>query len=582
MLTAVVRMGLAEQTAELGLDFVASRLAFGVEPEDAQRPALVGGKTQPRRPQPVPAHEVGDEPPIERLFPREGASDRVEDGGPHRRVQTAGGVEGSEQLRDRAGMVVDLEPGAVEVAAHQAVTAAIEADDVDLEAVAQPGLGHAAALFEVVDETHELTPEVARDGLDVGGDHAGQQHPTEPRSGVGRQPVAADGDPPRRRHGTGVTDLELSQEHDPRLWPSPCETPGVNVGVFSLMQWPQDRTAEAVYANEIAQAVEAERLGFDRAWFAEHHFSRYGIAPAIHLLLAHVAALTSRIRLGTAVTIVPFMHPIRIAEELAMCDILSGGRIDWGAGRGYQRHEFDAFGVPIAESRGRFQETLEIIFKAWADGPVEHHGRFWDFDAVDVLPKPVQQPRIPTWVATISPESVRWAAGEGLPILVDQFSPFSRIVETHKEFEAARRDAGFGDDPVETPVLRQLFVGRTREEARAIAGPALLWYYRTLAKVGSPARAGEALPEGYEVYDVFSKLSGWTATPEDADGFVDVLLDQVAICGSPEEVVDRLTAVHEVGYSAVMCWMNFGGIPHEETLSSMRRFADDVAPNLPR
>src|SRR5205807_2105861 len=184
----------------------------------------------------------------------------------------------------------------------------------------------------------------------------------------------------------------------------------------------------------IAQAVEAERLGFDRAWFAEHHFSRYGIAPSIHLLLAHAAALTSRIRLGTAVTVLPFFHPLRAAEELAMADVLSGGRIDWGAGRGYQRHEFDAFGVPIEESKTRFQEALDIVFRAWGDGPIEHHGHHWDFGPVEVFPKPVQRPRIPTYVATISPSSVRWAAGAGLPILADQFSPFSRLVETHKEF----------------------------------------------------------------------------------------------------------------------------------------------------
>src|SRR5881392_610478 len=122
------------------------------------------------------------------------------------------------------------------------------------------------------------------------------------------------------------------------------------------MQWPQDRSATRVF-------------GDDRAWFAEHHFSRYGIDPAIHLTVANVAARTSRIRLGTAVTVIPFIPPIRAAEELA---------------------------------------TLDILFRAWQEGPFAHEGEHWRFEPVDIFPKPVQHPRIPTYIAAISPESVRW------------------------------------------------------------------------------------------------------------------------------------------------------------------------------
>src|SRR3954465_6399754 len=208
----------------------------------------------------------------------------------------------------------------------------------------------------------------------------------------------------------------------------------MNVAGFSLMQWPHDRSASRVFGDEIAQAVEAERLGYDRAWFAEHHFSPYGIDPAIHLTVADVAARTSRIRLGTAVTVLPFMHPIRAAEELATLDILSGGRIDWGVGRGYQRPEFEAFGVDITESRSRFTEALDVIFRCWDDGPFEHHGEHWSFDPVDVLPKPVQQPRIPTYIAAISPESVAGASERPLPLLVDQFSSFDRLAQAAKEY----------------------------------------------------------------------------------------------------------------------------------------------------
>ena len=177
-------------------------------------------------------------------------------------------------------------------------------------------------------------------------------------------------------------------------------------------------------------------------------------------------------------------------------------------GRGYQRHEFDAFEVDITESRSRFQEALQIIFRAWQEGSFAHEGEHWRFEPVDVLPKPVQQPRIPTYIAAISPDSVRWTAAEGLPLLVDQFSPFERLVEGRRVYEESFREAGHRGPLPEAVALRQVFVGRTREEARDLAVPALLWYYRMLAKVGSPARHGEELPESYEAYKVFSMLSG--------------------------------------------------------------------------
>lgn len=355
----------------------------------------------------------------------------------------------------------------------------------------------------------------------------------------------------------------------------------MNLGCFSLMQWPEDRSAARVFGDEIGQAIEAERLGFDRAWFAEHHFSRYGIGPAIHLTVANVAARTTRIRLGTAVTILPFMHPIRAAEELAMLDLLSGGRIDWGVGRGYQRHEFDAFGIEIADTRSMFEEALEVIFRAWEDGAFEHAGKHWRFDAVDVLPKPVQQPRIPTFMACLSDTSVTWAGEHGLPMLVDQFSPTQRLLDNRAGHLRAFAASGQSGPPPEALALRQVVVAETTEAARTVAAPGLLWYYRMLAKVGSPARYGEDLPSGYETYDIFSKLSGMAAEGSE-DAFLDLLFEHVCIAGTAPEVTERLTALHEAGYDSVIAWMNFGGIRHEQTIETMRRLIDDVAPELPR
>jgi alkanesulfonate monooxygenase SsuD/methylene tetrahydromethanopterin reductase-like flavin-dependent oxidoreductase (luciferase family) len=164
-------------------------------------------------------------------------------------------------------------------------------------------------------------------------------------------------------------------------------------------------------------------------------------------------------------------------------------------------------------------------------------------------------------------------------MLADQFSPFDRLAENAGIHRRALAEAGHAGPAPELVALRQVVVGRTREEARAIAEPALLWYYRMLAKVGSPARHGEGLPSGYEAYDVFARLSGMTEGS--ADDFLHLLFDRVVVAGEAAEVADRLTGMYESGYRGVMCWMNFGGISHEDTIASMRRFVDEVAPKLP-
>jgi alkanesulfonate monooxygenase SsuD/methylene tetrahydromethanopterin reductase-like flavin-dependent oxidoreductase (luciferase family) len=354
----------------------------------------------------------------------------------------------------------------------------------------------------------------------------------------------------------------------------------MRTSLFSLMQWPDDRSQVDVYRAEIAQAVAAERLGYDGFWFAEHHFSRYGIQPSLHLTIAHVAALTSRIRLGTAVSVVPLYHPLRLAAELAMLDVLSGGRLDWGAGRGYQRHEFDAFGVDLASSRERFQAALEIVRTAWSDAPVRHDGRFWTVaEEVDVLPKPLQPGGPPIFVAAISPESVVWAAENGLSFVADQFASFERLREARATFDETIRAGGGDPGTYRTPVLRQIFVGETTEQARELAAPALLWYYRALAAVGSPAgRRGEAMPSGYEGYARFFDLVGLAdAKPEE---FIERILEQVAICGDADSVAERVAELQRFGYDEMICWMNFGDLQPEETEASMERFAERVRPQL--
>ncbi|GIW42414.1 MAG: luciferase [Candidatus Binatia bacterium] len=347
--------------------------------------------------------------------------------------------------------------------------------------------------------------------------------------------------------------------------------------VFSLMQWPEDRSSLDVFRNELSQLVLAEEQGYDAAWLAEHHFSRYGIAPSIHLNAAYLAARTKKLRIGTAVTILPFFHPLRVAEEIAMLDHLSEGRIDWGVGRGYQGHEFAGFGVDITQSHLLFREQLEIVRGAWTNERFGYEGKFFRFEPLEVLPKPVQKPHPPIRVAAISPSTLEWAADHGYPVLTDQFSPTDRIAEMRGVYFERLRKAGIDPGSFELPVLRHVYVGKTFARAREEARPALLWYYRALARVGSPGGPSGKIPENYSFYRLFGE--GYFDPDRDPDGFCAFLFDQCTIVGDAAFCREKIAELRErCRLDYLIAWQNFGCLPHEATLESQKRLIEEVAP----
>ena len=349
--------------------------------------------------------------------------------------------------------------------------------------------------------------------------------------------------------------------------------------VFSLMQWPENVSQSDVYRNELEQLTVSEEQGYFAAWLAEHHFSRYGIGPSIHLTAANLAARTSRIRIGTAVTVLPFFHPLRVAEETAMLDIMSEGRFDWGVGRGYQGHEFAGFDIDIKRSHEIFREQLEVIKQAWTGERFSHQGEFFQFPELECLPTPVQQPGPPIWIAALSPTTLEWAAESGYPVLTDQFSPTHRIENNRKAYAEAASRAGFDPSAFEFPTLRQVYVGESMAKAREEAGPALLWYYRALSRVGSPGGPGGEIPENYSFYNMFGE-DGFNPD-KDPEGFLDFLFENCTVIGDEVYCREKLVELRErIGLDYLLAWQNFGDLPHELTMASQRRLIEKVAPDL--
>src|SRR5262249_35330998 len=154
----------------------------------------------------------------------------------------------------------------------------------------------------------------------------------------------------------------------------------VKFGVLQFFSWPERRIPIAqVYERALSRIEIMDKTGYDAVWLAEHHFNSFSVCPSVHLMGTHVAARTQRLPIGTAVTLAAFYHPLRIAEEVALLDVLSGGRVNWGAGRGFDATEFRAFGVSPPESADRFREAVEIVLAAWSADRLDYSGRYFSF-----------------------------------------------------------------------------------------------------------------------------------------------------------------------------------------------------------
>jgi alkanesulfonate monooxygenase SsuD/methylene tetrahydromethanopterin reductase-like flavin-dependent oxidoreductase (luciferase family) len=294
----------------------------------------------------------------------------------------------------------------------------------------------------------------------------------------------------------------------------------MKVGLLQFFSWPDRKLPlPAVYERALKRIDVMERTGYDAVWLAEHHFTGYSVCPSVHVMATHIAARTQRLRIGTAVTLAAFYHPLRIAEEIALIDLLSGGRVNWGAGRGFDATEFANFGVDPAQSAERFREAVEVVLAAWQSERLHFSGKFHHFDGVEVLPKPLQQPHPPTWVAATSPDAIAWAASRGYSILMDPHSTHAEIARKREAYRSALEQHGHA------------FAGRTLPMARLMA------IAPTDAEAEEVARRGARWTTGSYV-----KAKTMNAFRHDAAAVdpTDHYLSDVIIHGSPAKVIDEL------------------------------------------
>jgi alkanesulfonate monooxygenase SsuD/methylene tetrahydromethanopterin reductase-like flavin-dependent oxidoreductase (luciferase family) len=307
------------------------------------------------------------------------------------------------------------------------------------------------------------------------------------------------------------------------------------------------------YRDYIAYVREAERLGFASVFIVEHHFTGFGQVSASMNTLSYLAALTERIRLGTAVVVLPWHNPVLVAEQAATLDLLSNGRFDFGVGKGYRDYEFAGFCVPPEEASERFDEAMEVIRKAWSStGRFSHHGKRWHFENIVVEPAPVQQPHPPFWLGAGSEESIRRAARDGYNLLLDQIGSTDLTIARVAAFREECAKIGRVYDPTMVGATRGLQIVRDaadREKALEIR-------YNVLKNIGGLARGPGAAR--------YSNLSDVSGPP--------IEVDDAPLLGTPDEIVQRLKRLEAGGVQHVLL------VDPRPSLEALRLFAAEVMP----
>lgn len=311
------------------------------------------------------------------------------------------------------------------------------------------------------------------------------------------------------------------------------------------------------FREYVDTCVEAEALGFDSSFVVEHHFSDIGQVSASLDLLAWVAARTTTMRLGTAVIVLPWHDPVLLAERAATLDLMSGGRLEFGVGKGYRHSEFAGFCMPYQHAEGRFEEALQVIIRAWtSDVRFSHSGRFWQYEDVIVEPPPAQQPHPPIWIAASKPDSVRSVAARGCKLLLDQFASTETVGERLALFRAECQARGRTFDPMDVAVARNLYVARDAADTQTALARLAQTHARMVALSQHPNERNQ------------SHITAYAGTPGATEAS--------ALYGAPDQLAAELEALRAVGVQHLL--LHAG----ESTRQSIRRFSTEIMPAFNR
>ncbi len=331
------------------------------------------------------------------------------------------------------------------------------------------------------------------------------------------------------------------------------------------------RSEQEAYTQCLEQVAVADSLGYHCAWFVEHHFTpHYSHLSKPDLLVAALSQRTTKIRLGLGVIPLPYHHAIHVAERVATLDILTGGRLEVGLGRGYAPKEYQIFGEDMQSSRALVEESLMVLRKSFLKNPFAFQGQFYQFESLNILPHIVQAPHPPLWGAAVSPQSFLWNAEHHLNLLVGPFKPWFMIKHDIAQYRLASKDK-----PGAIGLTLGVVCLPDKKRAEALAGQAFKWFYTELYKTVLPV-----LEKHYPSYEHFSELGRFRQLIKHGANLMLLETFGMVIVGDAETCVRALRKYEDYGVTHLLCAFGAGALTNAVTQESMHYFATEVLPEF--
>jgi len=354
----------------------------------------------------------------------------------------------------------------------------------------------------------------------------------------------------------------------------------VKVGIALNMLTKEGRSDADVFAEHMALGDLAEPLGFDSLFALEHHFTGYAMSPSPTQLLSYYAGRTKRITLGTAVIVLPWHDPVRVAEEIALLDVFSGGRCLFGFGRGAASVEYAGFRIPMEEARPRFVEAAQIIVKALTNDVFSWDGEFYKIPPTSIRPRPISHPERRFYASSVSPESAEIMAKLGFGVLVimqNEWPAASADIDRYREIARS-----VGHAPRPPIILTNVSVAESREEAHERAVNFLSRKWDSIDRHYHFSDGHLASVKGYEFYGKMTKTYAKMKDPGFREKATEFYV-KIQVVGTPDDCLQQLAELRRLtGLDHLVTEFGFGGMPHVEAELNMRLFADRVMPVLQR
>src|SRR5712692_483981 len=354
----------------------------------------------------------------------------------------------------------------------------------------------------------------------------------------------------------------------------------MKVGTALNMLSKEGHSDASVLAEHLALGDLAEPLGFDSLFALEHHFTGYAMSPAPTQLLSYYAGRTKRITLGTAVIVLPWHDPVRVAEEIALLDVISGGRCLFGFGRGAASVEYTGFRIPMEEARPRFVEAAQIVVKALTHEVFDWDGEYFKIPATSIRPRPISHPERRFYASSVSPESAEIMAKLGFGVLVVMQNEWPKAGEDIQRYREI--SSSVGHTPRPPIVLTNISVAESREEAQERALQYLSRKFESIDNHYHFSDGHLSSVKGYEFYGKMAKTYGKMQDPDYRRKAAEFYV-KIQIVGMPDECVQQIGELSRLtGLDHLVTEFSFGGMPHEEAEINMRLFAQRVMPVLQR